>query len=65
MTGPKDKPLKEELIKLGAKIGSTVNSKTFAVIVDSMDISNNKTENAVKEKIPLMTYDAFRIKYLQ
>jgi NAD-dependent DNA ligase len=65
MTGPKDKPLKEELIKLGAKISSTVNSKTFAVIVESMDISNNKTENAVKEKIPLMTYDAFRIKYLQ
>jgi NAD-dependent DNA ligase len=65
MTGPKDKPLKEELIKLGAKISSTVNSKTFAVIVESMEISNNKTENAIKENIPLMTYIMFRTKYLQ
>ena len=64
MTGPKDKPLKEELIKLGVKISSTVNSKTFAVLIETTDVSNNKTESAVKENIPLMTYDAFRTKYL-
>jgi len=64
MTGPKDKSLKDELIKFGVKITSTVNSKTFAVIVDNMDVVNNKTELAIKENIPVMTYDAFRKKYL-
>ena len=64
MTGPKDKSLKDELIKFGVKITSTVNSKTFAVIVDNMGVVNNKTELAIKENIPVMTYDAFRKKYL-
>ena len=65
ITGPKDKSLKGELIALGVKIGSTVNSKTFAVIVESMDIINNKTEAAIKEKIPLLTYSEFRNQYFE
>ena len=65
MTGPKDKPLKEELIALGVKIGSSVNSKTFAVIVESMEIINNKTESAVKNNIPILTCDKFRNQYLE
>lgn len=65
MTGPKDKPLKEELIALGVKIGSSVNSKTFAVIVESMEIINSKTESAVKNNIPILTCDKFRNQYLE
>lgn len=65
MTGPKDKSLKDELITLGVKIGSSVNSKTFAVIIESMDIINNKTEAAIKDKIPILTYGEFRKQYLE
>jgi len=64
MTGPRDTDLKEKIIKMGGKLSSTVNKNTFVVIVETKDIQNSKTETALQEKIPLLTYSEFKSKYL-
>ena len=64
MTGPKDKTLKKRLIALGAKIGTSVNSKTFAVLIAHESEGDESKKAKAKELgIPIETFDAFRAKY--
>ena len=64
ITGFRDKELIEKLEgKYNVEIQSGVNSKTFAVIVKSMDIENNKVLKAKTLNIPIYTVDNFKTKY--
>jgi NAD-dependent DNA ligase len=64
MTGFRDVDLQNELKELGAKIGSSVSSKTFVVLVKDKDDDTGKAVEARKLNIPLMTPHEFRNKYL-
>jgi NAD-dependent DNA ligase/DNA polymerase/3'-5' exonuclease PolX len=65
MTGPKDKSLKKKLIELGTKIGTSVNSKTFAVLIEHSSVGEEgKKEKAKELGIPIITFEEFRKKYL-
>lgn len=65
MTGPKDKTLKKKLIELGSKIGTSVNSKTFAVLIESEGVGeDSKKEKAKELGVPVITFEEFRKKYL-
>ena len=55
MTGFRDKDLIEKLKAVGAEQGSSVNSKTFVVIVKDANEDTGKAEEARKLGIPLMT----------
>ena len=55
MTGFRDKDLIEKLKAAGAEQGSSVNSKTFVVLVKDIDEDTGKAEEARKLGIPLMT----------
>lgn len=64
MTGFRDENLQNMLKEVGAKIGSSVSSKTFVVLVKDKDDDTGKTLEAKKLGIPLMTPDEFKQKYL-
>ena len=64
MSGPKDKPLKKKLIAIGAKIGTSVNSKTFALLIEHESVGDDAKKAKAKELgVPIMTFDEFRKKY--
>ena len=64
MTGPKDKTLKDYIIKNGGKLGSSVSKKTYMVIIETNDVDNNKTSLAKELNIPILTFDEFSKKYI-
>jgi NAD-dependent DNA ligase len=64
MTGFRDADLQNELKEVGAKIGSSVSSKTFVVLVKDKDEDTGKAAEARKLNIPLMTPQEFRNQYL-
>ncbi len=64
MTGFRDADLQNELKEVGAKIGSSVSSKTFVVLVKDKDEDTGKAAEARNLNIPLMTPQEFRNKYL-
>jgi DNA ligase (NAD+) len=65
MTGPKDKSLKNDLLSLGAKIGTSVNSNTFVLLLESSDIGDGKKKvDAGVFNTPILTFKEFREKYL-
>jgi len=64
MTGFRDAELQNELKEIGARIGSSVSSKTFVVLVKDKDEDTGKASEARKLSVPLMTPDEFRNKYL-
>ena len=64
MTGFRDADLLTELKNIGAKIGSSVSSKTFVVLVKDKDEDTGKASDAKKLGIPLMTPNEFRSKYM-
>ena len=64
MTGFRDAELQNELKEIGAKIGSSVSSKTFVVLVKDKDEDTGKAAEARKLGVPLMTPEEFRQKYL-
>ena len=64
MTGFRDTALQEALKDIGAKIGSSVSSKTFVVLVKDKEEDTGKANEARKLNIPLMTPQEFRDKYL-
>lgn len=64
MTGFRDADLQNELKEVGAKIGSSVSSKTFVVLVKNKDEDTGKASEARNLNIPLMTPQEFRNKYL-
>ena len=49
--------------KYNVEIQNGVNSKTFAVIVKSMDVDNNKITKAKTMNIPIYTVESFKTKY--
>ena len=64
MTGFRDADLQNELKEVGAKIGSSVSSKTFVVLVKDKDEDTGKAAEARKLNIPLMTPQEFKNMYL-
>jgi NAD-dependent DNA ligase len=64
MTGFRDTALQEALKDIGAKIGSSVSSKTFVVLVKDKEEDTGKANEARKLNIPLMTPQEFTSKYL-
>jgi NAD-dependent DNA ligase len=64
MTGFRDNNLQETLKNIGAKIGSSVSSKTFVLLVKDISEDTGKANEARKLGVPLMTPDEFRNKYL-
>jgi len=64
MTGFRDTALQEKLKDIGAKLGSSVSSKTFVVLVKDKEEDTGKANEARKLNIPLMTPQEFTSKYL-
>ena len=64
MSGTRDKPLEDELASVGASIGASVSSKTFAVITPDADSDSSKVVQARKLMVPIFTPEEFRRKYL-
>jgi NAD-dependent DNA ligase len=64
MSGTRDKPLEDELASVGASIGTSVSSKTFALITPDADSDSSKVTQARKLAIPIFTPEEFRHKYL-
>jgi hypothetical protein len=64
MTKVRDQEIIRELKARGASLEDTIGSKTFVLIVKSMDDVSNKTKYAVEHGIPIMTPDAVKEKYL-
>jgi NAD-dependent DNA ligase len=63
MTGFRDNELQDALKNVGAKIGSSVSSKTFIVLVKDKDEDTGKANEARKLGVPLMTPEEFKNKY--
>jgi NAD-dependent DNA ligase len=64
MTGFRDAGLQNELKEIGARIGSSVSSKTFVVLVKDKDDDTGKVSEAKKLGIPVMNPQEFRSKYI-
>ena len=64
MTGFRDADLQNKLKELGAKMGTSVSSKTFVVLVKDKDEDTGKAAEARKLGVPLMTPEEFSSKYL-
>jgi NAD-dependent DNA ligase len=64
MTGFRDAALQEAVKNVGAKLGSSVSSKTFVVLVKDKEEDTGKANEARKLGVPLMTPQEFTSKYL-
>ena len=64
MTGFRDAEIQDALKNIGAKLGSSVSSKTFIVLVKDKDEDTGKAGEARKLGVPLMTPEEFRKKYM-
>jgi NAD-dependent DNA ligase len=64
MTGFRDGEIQEALKNVGAKLGSSVSSKTFIVLVKDTEDDTGKVADAKKLGITLMTPEEFKKKYL-
>jgi len=64
ITGFRDTDIQDTIKNVGAKLGSSVSSKTFIVLVKNKDEDTGKAEEARKLGIPLMTPEEFKEKYL-
>jgi NAD-dependent DNA ligase (contains BRCT domain type II) len=62
-TGFRDKELEAKIKKQGGKIGSSVSSKTFVVVVKDLDGETSKVLKAKELGIPVMTLEQFTDKY--
>jgi NAD-dependent DNA ligase len=64
MTGFRDTALQDAIKNVGGKIGTSVSSKTFVVLVKDVLEDTGKAEESRKLGVPLMTPTEFKIKYL-
>ena len=64
MTGFRDAEIQDAIKNVGAKLGASVSSKTFIVLVKDKDEDTGKAEEAKKLGVPLMTPEEFKKKYL-
>ena len=65
MSGSRDKELEKLLLSVGALLGSSVTSKTFAVITPDIDSDTGKVAAAKKLAIQVLTPTAFKDKFLK
>ena len=63
ITGFRDKELQQKLDKIGAKLGTSVSKKTFAVLVKDLDDDTGKADKARSLGVQLMTPEMFKKKY--
>lgn len=63
MSGTRDKDIESGLKKVGAKLATSVTSKTFAVITPDPESDTGKVANAKKLNIPIFTPNNFKDKY--
>ena len=63
MSGSRDKDLEKRIKSVGGIIGSSVSSKTFALITPDIDSSSSKVAAAKSLSIPIMTPSAFSDAY--
>ena len=63
MTGFRNEKLSKALEGYGAKMSSSVNSKTFVVLVKDLDETTGKAEEAIKRNIEIMTPEMIIEKY--
>lgn len=59
MSGSRDKELEKRIKSVGGVIGSTVSSKTFAVVTPDVDSNSSKVTAAKSLSVPVMTPSAF------
>ena len=59
MSGSRDKELERRIKSVGGVIGSSVSSKTFALITPDADSGSSKVAAAKSLSIPIMTPSAF------
>jgi NAD-dependent DNA ligase/DNA polymerase/3'-5' exonuclease PolX len=64
MTGFRDVALQNKLKEIGAKIGTSVSSKTFVVLVKDISEDTGKANEAKKLGVQIMTPETFVNKYL-
>ena len=64
MSGTRDKELESELKRIGANMGSSVSSNTFALITPDVDSVTGKVASAKKHNVKIYTPEAFRKEYL-
>jgi len=65
MSGSRDKELEKLLLSVGALLGTSVTSKTFAVITPDIDSDTGKVAAAKKLAIQVLTPTAFKDKFLK
>ena len=63
MSGSRDKELEKRIKSVGGVMGSSVSSKTFAVVTPDVDSKNSKVVTAKSLSIPVMTPSAFTDTY--
>ena len=63
MSGTRDKDLEKALSDVGASMGSSVSSKTFAVITPDVESNTGKVATAKKLGVSVFTPSAFKEKY--
>lgn len=63
ITGFRDSDLQNKITEVGAKLGASVSSKTFVVLVKDKDEDTGKANEARKLGIPLMTPDEFKVQF--
>jgi NAD-dependent DNA ligase len=64
MTKVRDQPIIDALAKYGATLEDSIKTTTFALIVKSKEDVSNKTKDAEKKGVPIMTPEEFKAKYL-
>jgi NAD-dependent DNA ligase len=64
MSGTRDKELETDMERVGAILGSSVSSNTFAVITPDLETTSSKVINARKLDIPILTPAEVRSKFL-
>jgi NAD-dependent DNA ligase len=64
MTKVRDQPIIDAIAKYGATLEDAIKTTTFALIVKSKEDVSNKTKDAEKKGVPIMTPEEFKTKYL-
>ena len=65
MTKIRDAEIIEHLKSVGGILDNNISKQTYTLIVKSLDDVSNKTKKANEEKIPIMTPEMFKEKYMK
>jgi NAD-dependent DNA ligase len=64
MTGFRDSEVIDFIKKVGGKLTTSVSKNTFLIIIKSDGEENNKVQDAIQLKIPILTLYSFKKKYM-